>query len=380
LTEPKEKQGTPDQKEPGDQQGPAQDLFRHRPLKLYPFYAGAGAGGDIKIPNGSTQLEVLERGPNLDHRLSIFTGNAHPDFARRVCEVLGVELGGVDVFEFSNENIFVRYHSSIRAHDVFIIQSIASPVNRSLMELFIMLDAARRASADRITAVIPYYAYGRTDKKDQPRVPITARLIADFLQVAGANRVVTMDLHAGQIQGFFTIPVDELTAFFTLAEYVRTRRLLNPVVVAADIGIAKRARNFAEYLGVPTAIIEKRRSPSGTGVEVLTVIGDVAGRDAVIFDDEIDTAGTMVRAAEALLAAGVRSVYAVATHGVFSGPAIQRLSTGPFEEVVVTDTLPLPPEKRIPKITVLSVAPLFAEAIRRIHLGLSIGEMYEVLI
>ncbi len=313
-------------------------------------------------------------------RLSIFSGNAHPEFARRVCEVLGVELGGVDVFEFSNENIFVRYHSSIRAHDVFIIQPIASPVNRSLMELFIMLDAARRASADRITAVIPYYAYGRTDKKDQPRVPITARLIADFLQVAGANRVVTMDLHAGQIQGFFTIPVDELTAFFTLADYVRTRRLLNPVVVAADIGVAKRARNFAEYLDVPTAIIEKRRAPTGTRVEVFAVIGDVAGRDAVVFDDEIDTATTMSRAADALLAAGARSIYAVATHGVFSGPAIERLAKGPFEEVVVTDTLPLPPEKRLPKITVLTVAPLFAEAIRRIHLGLSVGEIYQVLI
>ncbi len=339
-----------------------------------------GVRAVLKSATEASKIEAEGATATLYQRLSIFSGNAHPEFARRVCEVLGVELGGVDVFEFSNENIFVRYHSSIRSHDVFIIQPIASPVNRSLMELFIMLDAARRASADRITAVIPYYAYGRTDKKDQPRVPITARLIADFLQVAGANRVVTMDLHAGQIQGFFTIPVDELTAFFTLADYVRTRRLLNPVVVAADIGVAKRARNFAEYLDVPTAIIEKRRAPTGTRVEVLTVIGDVAGRDAVVFDDEIDTAGTMTRAAEVLLAAGARSIYAVATHGVFSGPAIERLAQGPFEEVIVTDTLPLPPEKRIGKITVLSVAPLFAEAIRRIHLGLSVGEIYQVLI
>ncbi|HEX3247371.1 MAG TPA: ribose-phosphate diphosphokinase, partial [Chloroflexota bacterium] len=222
--------------------------------------------------------------------LAIFSGNAHPQLAESVCSYLGVELGRADVFEFTNENIFVRINQNVREHDVFVIQPTCAPVNKSLMELFIMLDALKRASARRVTAVIPYFSYGRSDKKDQPRVPITARLLADLIQAAGADRVLTIDLHAGQIQGFFKIPVDELTAVYLLCDYFRGLGLEDTVVVSADIGFAKKARNFAELLHAPLAIVEKRREVRGGNVESLRLIGDVKGKTALIVDDEVDTA------------------------------------------------------------------------------------------
>jgi ribose-phosphate pyrophosphokinase len=313
----------------------------------------------------------------LVDELKVFTGNAHPALAQEICGYLGIPLGKAEVFEFSNENIFVRILENVRERDVFAIQPISSPVNKSLMELLIMLDALKRASAGRITAVIPYYGYGRTDKKDQPRVPITARLIADLLTVAGANRLLTVDLHAGQIQGFFTIPVDELTALYILSGYFEDKALEDLVVVATDIGISKRARDLAERLDTPLAIIEKRRVGNVDKAETLNVIGDVEGMRALLVDDEIDTAGSLVAAVSALEESGAKEIYSCCTHPVFSGPATQRIASCPVKEVVVTDTIPIPESKKNDKITVLSIASLLGEAIHRIHAGLSVGAMFE---
>jgi len=313
----------------------------------------------------------------LMEELRIFSGNANPALAQAVTEYLDIPLGKAEVFQFSNENIFVRILEHIRERDVFIIQPISSPVNQSLMELLIMIDALKRASAGRITAVMPYYGYSRSDKKDQPRVPITARLIADLLTVAGANRVLTVDLHAPQIQGFFNIPVDELTAENLLVDYFRTKELKNLVVVATDIGISKKARDFAAKLAAPLAIMEKRRLGNNDATEAINIIGDVAGRVALTFDDEIDTGGSLISNVAALQEAGAAAVYACATHPVFSGPAIERIKASPVKEVVVTDTIPVNGARKLPKITVLSIAPLLGEAIQRIHTGGSIGAMYD---
>ncbi len=309
--------------------------------------------------------------------LKVFSGTAHPALARAVCDYLDIPLGEAEVFEFSNENIFVRILENVRERDVFIIQPICSPVNRSLVELLIMLDAFRRASAGRITAVVPYYGYSRTDKKDQPRVPITARLIADLMTTAGANRLLTVDLHAPQIQGFFTIPVDELTARPMLAQYFKEKGLDNLVVVATDIGISKVARDVAAKLGAPLAIMEKRRVGNVDATETLNVIGEVEGMHALTVDDEIDTAGSLVGVVNALLKRGVTKVYACCTHPVFSGPAIQRIAACPVKEVVVADTIPVNSDKKLDKITVLPIASLIGEAIHRIHTGLSVGAMFE---
>jgi ribose-phosphate pyrophosphokinase len=309
--------------------------------------------------------------------LMVFTGNAHPALAKAICEYLKIPLGKAEVFEFSNENIFVRILENVRERDIFVVQPFASPVNKNLVEMLIMLDAFRRASAGRITAVMPYYSYSRTDKKDQPRVPITARLVADLLTTAGANRVLTMDLHAAQIQGFFSIPVDELTALTTLADYWKNKKLDNFCVVATDIGISKQARDLAAVLDAPLAIIEKRRMGNNDTTRTLNIIGDVKGKRALTIDDEIDTAGSLVNAAEALLDNGAIEVYSCCTHPVFSGPAIERIAKSPVKEVVVTDTLPLNGSKKIDKITVLTTAPLFGEAIHRIHTGMSIGALFK---
>jgi len=309
--------------------------------------------------------------------LKVFSGTAHPALARSVCDYLGIPLGEAEVFEFSNENIFVRILENVRERDVFVIQPICSPVNKNLVELLIMLDAFRRASAGRITAVVPYYGYSRTDKKDQPRVPITARLIADLITTAGANRLLTVDLHAPQIQGFFTIPVDELTARSLLAQYFEEKALDDLVVVATDIGISKVARDMAAKLRAPLAIIEKRRLGNVDATETLNVIGEVEGMRALTVDDEIDTAGSLVGVVNALVEHGVTEVYACCTHPVFSGSAIQRIATSPVKEVVVTDTIPVNDDKKLDKITVLSIASLIGEAIHRIHTGLSVGAMFE---
>lgn len=312
-----------------------------------------------------------------DLELTIFTGNTHPELAIKVCEYLNTSLGTADVFEFSNQNIFVRILENVRHHDVFIIQPTSRPVNKGIMELLIMIDAVKRASAGRITAVLPYYAYGRSDKKDQPRVPVTGRLIADLLTVAGANRVLTIDLHAPQIQGFFNIPVDELTALYTLSRYFQQKNLEDLVVVAPDVGKAKDARNFAARLNAPVAIVEKRRIGNEDRAEALSIIGDVEGRRALLVDDEIDTGGTIVEATNLLLDKGVTEVYACCTHPIFSGQAVERLDNSPIKEVVVTNTVPLPKDKHSDKIKTLSIASLLGEAIHRIHTGQSVGAMFE---
>ncbi|UCH43922.1 MAG: ribose-phosphate pyrophosphokinase [Dehalococcoidales bacterium] len=308
--------------------------------------------------------------------LKVFTGNAHPALAESIVEYLGIPLGKAEVFEFSKENIFVRVLDNVRERDTFVIQPICSPVNKNLVELLIMLDALKRASAKRITAVIPFYGYGRSDRKDQPRVPITARLIADLITVAGANRMLTVDLHAAQIQGFFSIPVDELTAIYLLSDYFKKRELENLVVVAADIGISKQARDVAARLNAPLAIIEQRRLGNADRKEALNVIGEVKDRPALIVDDEIDTAGSMVNVVSILLERGASEIYACCTHPVFSGPAIQRLDSCPVREVTVTDTIPICNDKRIDKIGVLPIGPLLGEAIKRIHTGQSVGALF----
>ena len=307
----------------------------------------------------------------------IFAGNSHPQLVRDICDYLGQDIGQVEVFKFSNDNTFVKILENVRQKDVFILQSTVEPVNDHIMEMLIMIDAAKRASAGRITAVVPFYSYARTDKKDQPRVPITGRLVADLLETAGADRVVMIDLHAGQVQGFFQVPVDELTAMPRQVEYFLDRNLDDPVVVATDIGITKKARDFANWINAPLAIVEKRRIGNEDRVESLNVIGSVDGRLAILFDDEIGTGGTMIAAAEAVIAAGAKEIYVVATHGVLPGDASTRLAEKPYiKEVVITDTVPLPADKVNSKIKVISIAPLLGEAIRRIHEGRSVGELF----
>ncbi len=309
--------------------------------------------------------------------LKVFTGNAHPELAKEVVDYLGISLGKSEVFQFSNENIFVRILENVRERDTFVIQPLCRPVSNNLVELLIMIDALKRASAKRITAVVPYYGYARTDKKDQPRVPITARLIADLLTVAGANRLLTADLHAAQIQGFFNIPVDELIALNLLANYFKGKNLDDLVVVATDIGITKRARDLAEKLNAPLAIMEKRRIGNDDQAETLNVIGAVKNMTALTVDDEIDTAGSLVNVVETLIKNGAKEVYACCTHPIFSGPAMQKIDSCPVKEVVVTNTVPVKDGERPGKMTVLSMAPLLGEAIHRIHTGMSIGAMFE---
>lgn len=306
----------------------------------------------------------------------IFSGNAHKQLANDICSYLGQSLGSADIFSFSNENIFVRICENVRERDVFLVQPGASRINDNFMELLIMIDAARRASAGRITAVVPYFPYGRSDKKDQPRVPITARLVANLIETAGADRVLTVDLHAGQIQGFFNIPTDELTALYLLAEYFRAQEFRG-VVVAPDLGSAKRARNLAESLDAPLALCEKRRVGNDDRAQVVHLIGEVAGQNALIIDDEVDTAGTLVEVAKLLKEEGAKEIVAAATHGVLSGPAMSRIEESPLTQLIVTDTLPVGGEPQGNKVHVVTIAPLLGEAIRRIHTGSSVGELFQ---
>jgi ribose-phosphate pyrophosphokinase len=309
--------------------------------------------------------------------LKVFSGNAHPALAREIAEYLGITVGAADVMQFTNENTFVRIQENVRERDIFVVQPISSPVNSNLVELLIMIDALKRASAHRITAVIPYYGYGRSDRKDQPRVPITARLFADLLTVAGAHRVLTVDLHSSQIQGFFNIPVDELTAVGLLSEYIRKGDFKDLVAVAADIGATKRARDVATRLDVPLAIMEKRRLGNNDKTETLNVIGEVKGKTALIVDDEIDTAGSLMNVTNTLLDRGALEVYACATHPIFSGPAVDRIAGGKLKKIIVTNTVPPKDGKLSDKVIYLSIAPLLGEAIRRIHTGQSVGAMFE---
>ena len=344
--------------------------------------------------------------------LAIFSGTSNPDLAIEIAEILSRPLGKVTISQFANQNVFAKLNESVRSKDVFLIQPtcpgfrnrkhgtgecmvspadlaqipsedysrIPASVNDNILELLVLIDMLRRDSAGRITAVIPFFAYGRTDKKDQPRVPIAARLMADVIGVAGSNRFLVMDLHAGQIQGFFDIPGDELTARHILVEYFRNKEILDAVVVAPDIGASRRARNFAEDLNLPLAIIEKRRDRDGSGTRQLNLIGDVQGRNAIIFDDEIDTGGTIAQGADFVRRRGARDVYACATHALLSPPnGVGNMIAAKLKELVVTNTVQISPEKRQaldPFLKVLSVADLLAEVIRRIHLGVSVGEMF----
>ncbi|MEM7030230.1 MAG: ribose-phosphate pyrophosphokinase, partial [Chloroflexota bacterium] len=308
--------------------------------------------------------------------IALYSCNANRALAEEISEYLSIPLGGADIFKFPNQNTFCRLHSSVRGKDVFVVQPVAVSfeedgrmvsVNDNLMELLIMIDTLRRDSASRITAVIPYYGYGRSDKKDQPRIPITARLVADMIAVAGASRFLTVDLHEGQIQGFFSIPGDELTAFRHLSDYMRGKDLSNAVVVAADIGTTKESRNFAQRLDLPLAVVEKRRVQlrDGSRTESLNLIGDVKDKMCIIFDDEIDTGGTIVEAVNYIKSEGGGDIYTCVTHPVFSGPAIDRLKKAPIKEVVVTNTIQVPPHKQMPKLKTVSIAPLMGEVIRR---------------
>jgi ribose-phosphate pyrophosphokinase len=308
--------------------------------------------------------------------LKVFSGSSHPALTDDICRYLGIQTGKRDLIRFSNENLMIQIKENIRGQDVFVIQPSCAPVNDGIIELLITIDAMRSASAGRITAVLPYFPYVRSDKKDSPRISIAARLMADLIQTAGADRVLTMDLHAPQIQGFFRIPVDQLTAKDLLCDYLMREDLSNAVLVASDIGEAKDAGKFSRHLKLPMAIIDKRRYDNNEKPKAKHLVGSVEGMDAILVDDEIATAGTLCEAADFLLKHGARSVRAAATHPILCGPAIQRIAESNIDEVIVADTVPVPEHKRIDKITVLPVTKIFAEAIRRIHHNESIGAMF----
>ncbi|MDN4593472.1 ribose-phosphate diphosphokinase [Polycladomyces subterraneus] len=309
-------------------------------------------------------------------RLQLFTCNSNPGLAREIADHIGVPLGDAEVGKFSDGEIHVKLDESVRGSDVYVIQSTCHPVNQHLMELLVMVDALKRASARTINVVIPYYGYARQDRKTRARDPITAKLVANLIETAGADRVITMDLHANQIQGFFDIPVDHLLGVPILADYFIKKQLDDVVVVSPDHGGVIRARKLAERLEAPIAIIDKRR-PEPNVAEVMNIVGDVRGKNAIIIDDIIDTAGTITLAANALLEQGAKEVYACCTHPVFSGPAIDRIQQANIKEMVVTNTIPLPEEKQLDKIKVLSVASLIGEAIIRVHEELSVSKLFD---
>ncbi|MBN2037085.1 MAG: ribose-phosphate pyrophosphokinase [Chitinispirillaceae bacterium] len=313
----------------------------------------------------------------MNNRLKIFSGNANVSFAKAVCSHAGVRLGSCRIVKFSNENIKVNFTESVRNHDVFIIQPSCPPVSDGIMELLIMIDAAKHASAGRITAVLPYFPYARSDKKDQPRISITARLMADLLETAGAQRVMTMNLHSPQIQGFFRIPVDHLLAGRVLCDYFKKKGTENSVVVAPDAGSAKRAGAYAIQLGLPLAILDKRRSDDSESPVIHHVIGEVKGKRAIIFDDEIASGGSILEVVKALQRLGVMEIQACCVHPVLSGKATDRLRNSPLAKLVVTDTVYIPEEKKIPQLEVISVAELFAKAILYTHQGKSISGLYD---
>jgi ribose-phosphate pyrophosphokinase len=308
--------------------------------------------------------------------LKIFGGRAHPSLVQEICDVLNIEPGRSSSFNFSDGETFCQIEENVRGSDVFIVQPTSEPVNENLMELLILLDSFKRSSASRVTAVIPYYGYARQDKKDKPRVPITAKLVADLISRAGADRVLTMDLHADQIQGFFDVPVDHLFAAPVLLDAIREMNIPDLVIVSPDAGGVERARAIAKRLEVGLAILDKRRTAPNVA-EVMHVIGDVDGCNALIVDDIIDTAGTMTKAVDALKKKGAQRVLAAGVHGVLSGPALQRINDSPLEQVLITNTTPLEEKlARSSKLTALSVAPLLGEAIRRIHVNSSVSSLF----
>jgi ribose-phosphate pyrophosphokinase len=313
-----------------------------------------------------------------EKRLMLFSGEGYPELADRIADRLDIELGGVELRQFSGGEVYARYLDSVRGSDVFIIQSLGQPVNRNLMQLLVMIDAAKRASAKRITAVIPWYAYSRQDRKTKPREPITARLIANMIEIAGAERVMTMDLHVGQIEGFFSFPVDHLTAMHTFVDHFVEegfRDAEDAVVVAPDTGEVKVAKRLADHLGLPWAIVNKMRREVQQS-EVTHVIGDVRNKRVIMIDDLIDTAGTLCNAAQKLIEEGATEVYAAATHAVFSGPAYERIEASPLKEVVVTDSLPLKEDRPRSKIRTLTIAPILASTIRNVFTDESVSAVF----
>jgi len=311
----------------------------------------------------------------MPHELKLFTGNANRPLAEEIADYLQIPLGEAEVGRFADKEVFVQINENVRGADVFVIQPTCPPVNDNLMELLVMIDALKRASAQRITAVLSYYGYARQDRKVQPRVPITAKLVADLLTAAGTHRVLALDLHAGQIQGFFNIPVDHLFAAPVLIDYLSKKTLSDLVVVSPDAGGVERARAIAKRLRAGLAIVDKRREGSNVSL-FMHLIGDVKGKDVVVIDDMIDTAGTLIQAVDALKREGAQRMIACGVHAILSGPAVARLEGSPLEEVVVTNSIPLPSEKRSPKLTVLSMAPLLGEAIRRIHTETSVSTLF----
>jgi ribose-phosphate pyrophosphokinase len=313
--------------------------------------------------------------------IRLYAGTSCPELATRIATHMNLPLCDREIIQFPNDNLFVQLHSSVRGQDCYVIQTTSVPVHRNLMELLILLQTLRLDSAARITAVVPYLCYARSDKKDQPRIPITARLVADMIEVAGADRYMFLDLHAGQIQGFFSIPGDVLTAFYILIDYLKAKRekMLKPVVVTADLGFAKKARNFAVSLDIPLAFIEKRRAGNDSKAQALTLIGDVKDRDVIIVDDEVDTGGSMIQAVTLTKEYGARNVYMVFVHPVFSGEAINKLASLPVTEYITTDTIPLSSANTAKfggRMTVLSIAPLLGEVIKRANEGRSVGELF----
>jgi ribose-phosphate pyrophosphokinase len=308
--------------------------------------------------------------------IKLFAGSGCPELANRIAAYIGVPVSPWEVVEFPNENLLIRLNASVRGQDVYLIQSHSKPVHRNIMETLIAIDCFKRDSAGRITLVAPYLAYSQSDKKDQPRVPIAARLLADMIEVAGADRWMTLDLHAGQIQGFYKIPGDSLTAFHILVEYFRKKNLSNAVVVTPDLGFAKRGRNYAAELNLPLAFIEKRRIGDGTDKEALSLIGQVEDKDVIIVDDLVDTAGSIAGAFEIVKQHGAKDIYLSFVHPVLSDPATDRLKALPFKEIVCMDTIPIPERKMMPNINILTVAELLGEVIIRSHEGRSVGELF----
>jgi ribose-phosphate pyrophosphokinase len=314
--------------------------------------------------------------------IKLYAGSGSPDLAQKIADYLDQKLSPREVIQFSNENIFIKLKSSARGQDVYVIQTTSSPVHYNLMELLIMIQTLRLDSAARITAVVPYLCYGRSDKKDQPRVPITARLVADMIETAGADRYMTFDPHAGQIQGFFSIPGDVLTASHMVTNYIQRkmrREMQDPVVVATDLGFAKKGRNYALDLDLPIAFIEKRRSGNEGKTEALTLIGDVQGRDVIIVDDEVDTGGSIAQAVNVVRESGARDIYLAFIHPIFSNNAAQRLAELDIKHILTTDTIPISDDQMEPlkgRVTILSIAPMLGEVIRRAHEGRSVGEMF----
>lgn len=308
--------------------------------------------------------------------IKLFGGSGSAALAKRISEYINVPLSGWDIIDFPNENIWVKLHGSVRGQDVFLIQSHSRPVHRNIMEMLIAIDCLKRDSAGRITVVVPYMAYSQSDQKTQPRTPITARLLADIIEVAGADRWITLDLHAGQIQGFYKIPGDVLTARFILVDYFKKKDLKSMTVVTPDLGFAKGGRKYADELGVPLAFVEKRRLGNDLRREALTLIGNVEGRNVIIVDDLVDTGGSIQQAVEVVRDHGARDVYVTFTHAVLSEPALDRLAALDIKEIVTTDTIPIPQDKMLPNITVLTVAELLGEVILRSHEGRSVGELF----